>query len=484
MTPCNGISSEAGERIHGTFRGTRVASLASVALAAFFVTATPTFAQSICNAGNRIVTTRVDVTASCTITGSLTIQGGGMVKVDYNAAPAAVLRVEGNVALRGAGILWIEGGTFEIQQDHNQHRQLSTTDDATLVLKATTVVLNQGVGLKFLTHYATGRSKTFVIGSDLDRTTSWLISDFRSQSTLVAIGSVYLPTEIYVKEESTVSIAEPGSYTGVWLDFEDGASGTINLPVQTDANGNPRPYSWRLGRGVPGLTGVGWRLEIANAPIGLGLESHSGSRLTVNGRGAPTSGEVKIAYHAEIGTQTLSNLGIGLQNRTMGGDQLRLNNVELGPIAWQIYAHTNEMLTILSSIVNEIGVSNGGHITVHDSIIQFGGLMSLGSQGASVAVHNSQIHGQTIEALRDGVVDIYDSAVHGAAVISHAATSTVNFHRGAFLRNSSGPCPLVLTDMMNAEGIPNCNPFLAPGAAVTRAGVGPVTCDATDGCSW
>ncbi len=29
----------------------------------------------------------------------------------------------------------------------------------------------------------------------------------------------------------------------------------------------------------------------------------------------------------------------------MGANQLTLNNVELGPIAWQVYASQNEMLT-------------------------------------------------------------------------------------------------------------------------------------------
>src|SRR5687767_7725617 len=165
-----------------TFRGTRVASSGIVGLAALFVTASPTFAQSICNAGNQVVTTRVDITASCTITGSLAIHGG-MVKVDFSAAPTAVFRVEGNVGVHGAGILWIEGGTFEIQQDYNRHRELLTTDDTTVILKSTRVVVNQGEGLKYLLHYAVDRSKMLVVNSTLDRTTSWVISDCREQST-------------------------------------------------------------------------------------------------------------------------------------------------------------------------------------------------------------------------------------------------------------------------------------------------------------
>lgn len=465
------------------FCAKRVAAWASVALAILLVTAPPAFAQPICDAGDQVVTTPVFITASCTITGSLRVQGG-MVVADFSAAPAAVLRVEGNVTITGAGILRIDGGTLEIQQDHNRHRELLTTDDATVILKDTTVVVNQGEGLKYLVHHASGRSKTFVVGTGLDRTRSWVISDFRDQSTLVVLRALHVPTEIYVKDSSTVSIAEPDTHTGVWLDFGDGARGTLNLPAQSDASGERQPYSWRVGRNSFGLSGVGWQLEIANARVGLGMESHSGSRITVNGRGVPVSGELRIAYHVETGTQTLSGLGIGLQNRTMGGNQLTLRNVELGPIAWQIYAHSNVMLTISSSIVNEIGVSNGGHMTVHDSIIQFGGVASLGHLGASIAVHNCQIHSQTIEALRDGVVSIHNSAVHGAVVVSHVPTSTVSFHGGVFLRNFADACPLILEDMMDAQGIPRCNPFLAPGASVTRAGDGVVTCTETDGCSW
>lgn len=460
----------------------RIASFVGAALAALSVTATPVFAQSICNAGDQIVVSLVEVTASCTITGSLTIQGG-VVRAIFTA-PTAKLRVEGDVSVSGTGVLWIEGGTFEIQQDHNQHREMSTTDDATVVLKSTTVVLNQGVGVKYVIHSARGRSKMFAHSSVIDRTTSWLISNYFEDSRLVAINTQYVPTEIYIKERSTISIAEPGTKTGVWLDFEDGAAGTIDLPLQADGGGELQPYFWRAGRSSTGLTGVGWQLEIANASVGLGLESHSGSRITVNGQGAPASGEMKIAYHVETGTQTLAGLGIGQQNRIMGGDQLTLHNVDLGPIAWQVYAHDGATLSISSSILNEIGSGTGSHITVRDSIIQFGSVVSVGVSAASIAIHNSQIHSQSIEAMRDGVVDIYDSAVFGAAVVTHAPTSAVNFHRGALLLNQLDACPLVLSEMMNPEGIPNCNPFLAPGAAVTRAGDGDVSCDGTHGCSW
>lgn len=461
-----------------------VVATALTALTALTVTATPASAQSICNAGNQVVVTAIELTSSCTVTGSLTILGG-MVRATFAGAPTAVLRVQGDVSVTGTGVLWVDGGTFEIQQDHNQHRKISTTDDATIVLKNTTVSLNQGTGLKYLIYTANDRSKMFVVDSLLDRTRSWMISNYFDDARLLALRAQHVPTEIYLKERSTVTIAEPTSDTGVWLDLPSGSSGTLDLPAQADVAGQRVPYSWRVGRGTGGLTGVGWLLEIANARVGLGLESQSGSHITVNGRGTPATGEAKIAYHASTGAQTLTGLSGGLQgNKIMGGDQLTLRNVELGPIAWQLYAHDNATLTINASVLNEVGVAAGGHITVNDSIIQFGAISSLGSNAASIAVHNSQIHSQTIEASFDGVINIYDSAVFGAAVVTHDPASAVNFHRGALLRNASGVCPLILDSMVNIWGVPLCNPFLAPAAAVTKAGSGVVSCDSTFECSW
>ena len=454
-----------------------------LAVIAVFAAASAADAQSICNAGDQVVNGRVDITQSCTITGSLTIQSG-MVNVNYTATPTAVFKVAGNITVSGFAALWIEGGKFEIQQDYSQHRKMSSTNDATIVLKSTTVVLNQGPGLKYLFYDAFDRSKMFAVDSTLDRTTSWLIANQFGDSRLLGIRTRSVPTEVYVKGNSTVTIADPTSTTGVWLDFGNGATGTVDLPAQTGADGHLQAYSWRIGRGTSGLTGVGWQLEIANASVGLGLESHTGSRITVNGRGAPATGEVKIAYHADSGTQSLSGLGGGLQNKTLGGTQLTLQNVDLGLIAWQLYAHDNATLSVTSSIVNEIGVASGGRLTIRDSIIQFGAVSSLGSNAAQIDIHNSQIYSQTIEALRDGVVNIHDSAVFGSVVVAHEGASAVNFHRGALLTNSVAACPLVISQMMNIWGVPICNPFLAPGASVTKAGAGQVSCDSTFACSW
>ena len=180
--------SNRSERVGLMFRARRVTALAGIVVAVCVVSASSAFAQSICNAGSQTVTTWVDITASCTITGSLTITTG-VVKVNFSAAPTAVLRVQGDISISGRGVLWVEGGTFEIQQAFNRHRKLSSTDDAIVILKNTTVVVNQGDGLRYLVHFASGRSKMFVVNSTLDRTRNWLLSDQKGQSMLVSIGS-------------------------------------------------------------------------------------------------------------------------------------------------------------------------------------------------------------------------------------------------------------------------------------------------------
>ena len=442
-------------------------------------------AETLCDNGDQVLTDgRITLSDSCTITGSLTIHGGGQLVTDFTLNSDAVLRIEGDVNVGGNGVLWVENGALEIQQDYNRHRSMLTTDDALVVLRDTQLVLNQGDGVKTMVYDSFDRSRMMVVNSQIDKTDSWLLSNHFSESELVVIDSTDLPTEIYVKEASSVSISGPTTTTGIWLDLYAGTSGTIALPRQVDESGERVPYSWQAGQNGEGLQGVQWNLEIANAAVGLGIESQHGSNIAIVGQGVPDTGELTIAYHVEEGVTELRDLGVGLQHRILGDGQLTLNNVHLGPIAWQIYAHENEMLNIHTSIVNEVGVSAGGHITVHDSILQFGSLSSLGSGAASITVNNSQVYSQAIEALRDGVIEVFDSAVYGAQVVSHTVDSVVSFQGGAFLPNSLDDCPLDLDEILDEFGVPICNPFLQPGAVVERAGEGTATCDGTVGCDW
>ena len=54
---------------------------------------------------------------------------------------------------------------------------------------------------------------------------------------------------------------------GVWLDLADGATGTLDLPVQSIGD-QFMPYSWQVGRDSADLTGVDWQLIIHKAKVG------------------------------------------------------------------------------------------------------------------------------------------------------------------------------------------------------------------------
>ena len=65
------------------------------------------------------------------------------------------------------------------------------------------------------------------------------------------------------------------------------------------------------------------------------------TQLTINGAGFPNTGELKVALMFANGTDTLQNLYVGLQNTTVDNGAngfVTLSNVNLGPVAWQIYA--------------------------------------------------------------------------------------------------------------------------------------------------
>ena len=231
-----------------------------LALAALSVTATPAFAQSICNAGNQIVVSLVEVTASCTITGSLTIQGGHR-ESELHHRPHRLATRGGGCLGKWCGSPLDRGRQVEIQQNYNQHRKMSTTDDATIVLKNATMVLNQGVGNKFMFYNAFDKIQ------DVCR---WLDAQLRSTSSLISESL----SEIRGSLPSTRGTCARDLYQGafddqhrrtgfgyrfVWLNFEDGASGTIDLPAQTaqaDAGGELGPYPGVSGVASAGLSGV------------------------------------------------------------------------------------------------------------------------------------------------------------------------------------------------------------------------------------
>ncbi len=195
---------------------------------------------------------------------------------------------------------------------------------------------------------------------------------------------------MYLEDSAQVELHGSSTHTGIWLNFQD-ITGTLNLPPNQS-----QPYSWTIGRGVEGLN-TPWYLELDSVQqqnIGLGVQIFPASKMTINGAGIPAKGELKVAMMFANNTETIKDLKVGLQNTTVKNGpngSVKLSNVNLGPIAWQLYALMNENLTIKNSVVNEIGIGGPSTITADSSLLQLAVLAAVGIGGSAMTINNSEI---------------------------------------------------------------------------------------------
>lgn len=431
----------------------------------------------ICGVGNVTTSDTTRVTASCTVTGDLEVVGSGLVWIDYSNSPDSVFRMEGAVTLADDATFVIDGGKIAFQQDYNRHREIQASGDSTLGIINSELEVNQGANFKYMMAEFYDNAFMAVVGSELDGTNSWLLGSFYDSSALTMIESQGLPTEVYIKDSSTVQLAGPTTTSGVWLDLYDGLWGVVDLPLQVDAGGAHIPYSWAVGRDQESLSGASWQLTVANAKVGIGLESHDGSSVQIHGKGIPATGEATIGYHVDGGTRTLSDLGVGLQSRVLDGGRLTLWNVHLGRVAWQVYANHQADLTITNSIINEVGATNGARISVSNSYLQLASLAAFGVN-SRVDVQDSQVFSSVIEVL-SGEVSIQSSAINGSAMTLHDASASISVDGGGLLTNATS-CDA--HNPVDEFGIPGCNPWIAAGAGVTVTGPGSFSCTDALGC--
>ena len=430
--------------------------------------------------GGLIVSADRTITSSCTVTGDLTVTGHAHLLIDYTNAPGAVFVVAGNIMIRDSAILEARGAAsgngsaFVVANGFTSEFTIQNTGHGTLTLDhielRTRARGSAADGSRSMNYHADGDAVMIVDGATLDPLTSWLLADFNGRARLQAQHTNQVPTEIYLHDSCTVTIGGADTRTGLW--FESPPSGTITLPVQGGA------YSWEMGM-AQGF-GVGWQLSITGAPVGIGMQSLPGSHVTVNGHGMPATGEFKVGYFVSGGTDTLRHLAVGLQNGTVGGGRITFNNVNLGPIAWQVYAGAAETLRIDSSVVNEIGLFGAASVTVDHSVLQLAVLGAV-APGAVLDVNNSDVWNQLIEAVNGGTIRLTSSRITGSLFDARDAASSIVITGGSFANNPGGCTANAMVDV--STGQPLCDPFRPPGPP-TRTGAGPVTCSGTTGCSF
>ncbi len=420
-----------------------------------------------CNSGNYTVTGNVTITGSCTITGDLTIPDGDTLNVDLTGNSADTFVVRGNILLEGNGVLWVHstpGSTndqFIVSNNFNSHRTITTRDSSKIQLEHIEFRTREGslVGAssRYMSYDAEDNSIFYVNKCRLEGETGWLLFNLKNKASLIGYNPVGIPTEAYLQDSAQVSLHGAGTNIGLWVTFES-ITDTLNLPPNMT-----QPFSWNIGRGAGGLS-TGWYLEIDTAVVGVGVQIFPSANITINGTGAPATGELKVALMFANSTDTLKNLHTGLQNTTVTNGpngSVTLNNVNLGPIAWQIYALMNENLYIKNCIINEMGIAGPSQVTADSSLFQLAVLASVGIGGSTMTINNSEIWSQAITAGNNSSIVLNNCKVIGSTFSTTDSQSDITVNGGCFFENTSGCNYSNMIDI--ASGQPNCNPFIPSG---------------------
>lgn len=419
-----------------------------------------------CNSGDYTVTSNAIITGSCTITGNLTIQNGATLNVDLTGASADTFVVRGNIQLNGNAKLWIHSDTgstndqFIVSNDANLHRTITTYDSSIIKLEHVEFRTQEGdltgKPSRYMNYEAYDSSMLYIDSCWLQGETAWLLFYLKDKAIFIGHNAISVPTETYIADSAQVSIKGPETDLGVWIYFES-VAGTLTLPAD-----QTQPFSWDVGRGVGGITS-GWYLKIDTAKVGLGVQIFPTSNVTINGTGLPLTGELKVALVYANCTDTLKDLEVGLQNTSVsvGTGNVTLSNVNLGPIAWQVYAMMNANVFIKNCIINEIGIGGPSQITVDSSLLQLAALMAVGVGGSSMTINNSEIWNQTISAGNNSSIVLNNCMVTGSLFSTMDSQSDITVNGGCFFANTAG-CDY--STMVNiTTGQPNCNPFVPAG---------------------
>ncbi len=411
-----------------------------------------------------------DLQQSCTINGNLVIGGTGTSASQLNIGSSIVLTVAGNVNLSGSGALSVNGGTLALANQFNLEYNINAADNANISMLNGNVTTN-ALGTHNLTStlYATGSANLQVVNATLNSNNNWLLAKLGGSSSLTSTNST-VPNEIYVNGHNLVSITGPQTQQGLHLAFPSGTSGSLTLP-NTSTN-----YNWSAGSST-GLN-VGWNLTVTNARPGIAIESHAGSNWTITGANIGQK-EATISLNldpltAPTSLLTLSQLPLGIVGAGTpfsltfpwsSQPQLTLNNVNLGPLAWQIYIGSGPApvnAQISNSAINEIGVI-AGNLSVINSTLQWGELDPIGRTSV-INVQGSDIWGHNIQAGGGGAITIQNSTIHGNLFASSGCQagvcSVITLTNVTEAKNGTqSSCTGDINTLIQPNGTPLCDPL-------------------------
>jgi hypothetical protein len=389
----------------------------------------------------------------CTASG-LSLHGDAQLWVEGHA-----LTVGGNVSLDQKAELHILGGSFNQANRVVFEYYIHAKDNSVLELRDVKVATNAGVAGNLTSSYeGSGDSLLRVENVQINQLTSWLLCSLRDRARLEAKDSDNFPNEVYPKDSSTARIEGPLTTRRIWLYFLPGSAGTLaNLPAT-------RPFSFSFGRNTPGVTGIGYQVDVVNGNVDFGIQSYPHSNVKISN----VSGDFGLdcQFSDVTSPESLTGLKGGRQSGTYCGDDrvLVLENVQAPPYGWQLYSHNDNIppasvipVTVTDSLVNELGAFKQGRFEISHVQFAFAVIAAVGPS-SRIHIRDSVINSQSVISNSDGEIKIEDSKIYGALIqaVSHSRILLLN---SALLTNERNPdCVPVLPPM--PASLPNaCNPF-------------------------
>jgi tetratricopeptide (TPR) repeat protein len=391
--------------------------------------------------------------SDCTA-GGLSLRGEAQLWVEGLA-----LTVDGNIKLEQNAGLHIVGGSFTLANHTVFEHRIQAKGNALFDIRDATMSTNAGVAGNLTSNYdGADDSRLHIDNVRFDYTTSWLLVNLHDRARLETKDSPNLPAEIYPEGNSNVRIEGERSGSGVWLYFRPGSSAVLdNLPAS-------HPYTFSFGRNTPGVTGIGYQVDVVQGNAGMGIFSFPRSKVTV--RNNPTNVGLNYLFSDVTAPETLTGLQGGRQTRTYEnqGRLLALENAELPPFGWQVYSANDGIplasvapVNVSDSLINEMGAMARGRFEVRNVQFAFALIAAVGPS-SSVHVRDSVINSQTILAQSDGVIRIEDSEIHGA-LVQATDSSRILLLNNALRTNERHPKCVPLLPSLDGSPPTRCNPF-------------------------
>lgn len=400
----------------------------------------------------------INLTADCKVGGNITLSGTASLTMT-----GAVLTVNGNIVLNDQAQLAITNGGLTIAQTHYNQYSIALNNSSKVNFNNATIVTT-GISKTYysMTLNAHNTSVVNIKSSTLSwKGGSWLLGNFHDQSQLIVDSSSSVPSEIYPFDSSQISVSN-STFPTLYVNFNSGSSATINVP-QHDAKGK---FNFVFGK----RPGFNYSINMTASMTRLGLESHPGSSMILNGggTGSTTDVPVQISYYVENNTAPVSIKGLDdcsdlTRQFTDQGRNISLNHVNLNPIAWSVYvSHSNGFpVTISNSKINELGVLSNGLVNLSNSTLQLAQLGAFG-KGSQLNITGTQIWSQGIVAQNGGHVSINYSGIHGNAISAAGTGSSISMSNATEYRNGSASISCAQNPATgytpNINGVPLCNP--------------------------